>query len=83
MSLTSPDFESGAYTNFATPAARGKMISRAVRESQQEGAAPKARINAESADQTKRILIWVIRVPSQHDDRSLPVQESVPEWGIS
>jgi hypothetical protein len=24
MSLTSPDFESGAYTNFATPAARGK-----------------------------------------------------------
>ena len=24
MSVTSPDFESGAYTNFATPAARGK-----------------------------------------------------------
>jgi hypothetical protein len=23
MSLTSPDFESGAYTNFATPASRG------------------------------------------------------------
>ena len=23
MSLTSPDFESGAYTNFATPAAQG------------------------------------------------------------
>src|SRR5712671_4413316 len=25
MSLTSPDFESGAYTNFATPALRGKI----------------------------------------------------------
>ena len=37
MSLTSPDFESGAYTNFATPAARAKMISRALRESQPEG----------------------------------------------
>ncbi len=24
MSLTSPDFESGAYTNFATPASRGR-----------------------------------------------------------
>ena len=24
MSLTSPDFESGAYTNFATPASKGK-----------------------------------------------------------
>jgi hypothetical protein len=24
MSVTSPDFESGAYTNFATPAARAK-----------------------------------------------------------
>ena len=30
MSVTSPDFESGAYTNFATPAfRRGKMIRRA------------------------------------------------------
>ena len=36
MSLTSPDFESGAYTNFATPASWEKMISRAVRESQPE-----------------------------------------------
>jgi hypothetical protein len=26
MSVTSPDFESGAYTNFATPAARGEII---------------------------------------------------------
>jgi hypothetical protein len=26
MSLTSPDFESGAYTNFATPALRGKEM---------------------------------------------------------
>ena len=26
MSLTSPDFESGAYTNFATPASRGEII---------------------------------------------------------
>ncbi len=24
MSVTSPDFESGAYTNFATPALQGK-----------------------------------------------------------
>ncbi len=38
MSLTSPDFESGAYTNFATPAAqsRGKIIKRVVQESQPE-----------------------------------------------
>ena len=39
MSLTSPDFESGAYTNFATPAARGKIISRVVREPQLPSAA--------------------------------------------
>jgi hypothetical protein len=26
MSVTSPDFESGAYTNFATPASRGEII---------------------------------------------------------
>ena len=26
MSLTSPDFESGAYTNFATPASRGFAV---------------------------------------------------------
>jgi hypothetical protein len=26
MSLTSPDFESGAYTNFATPAPRAEII---------------------------------------------------------
>jgi hypothetical protein len=26
MSLTSPDFESGAYTNFATPASVGEII---------------------------------------------------------
>ena len=36
MSLTSPDFESGAYTNFATPALRGKIISRFITESQTE-----------------------------------------------
>jgi hypothetical protein len=36
MSLRTPDFESGAYTNFATPAARGKIISRALRKSQPE-----------------------------------------------
>ena len=36
MSLTSPDFESGAYTNFATPASRGKIISRVIVESQTE-----------------------------------------------
>ncbi len=38
MSLTSPDFESGAYTNFATPAAiaREKIIRRMVSESQLE-----------------------------------------------
>ncbi len=34
MSLTSPDFESGAYTNFATPATREKIISRVVQKSQ-------------------------------------------------
>ena len=26
MSVTSPDFESGAYTNFATPASAGQAI---------------------------------------------------------
>jgi hypothetical protein len=26
MSVTSPDFESGAYTNFATPASRWEII---------------------------------------------------------
>jgi hypothetical protein len=26
MSVTSPDFESGAYTNFATPASRAEII---------------------------------------------------------
>jgi hypothetical protein len=36
MSLTSPDFESGAYTNFATPASREKIISRVTSESQTE-----------------------------------------------
>jgi len=38
MSVTSPDFESGAYTNFATPAAtaRVKIIRRIVCESQLE-----------------------------------------------
>ena len=36
MSLTSPDFESGAYTNFATPALRLKIISRVIAESQTE-----------------------------------------------
>jgi hypothetical protein len=36
MSLTSPDFESGAYTNFATPALGKRIISRVVRESQPE-----------------------------------------------
>ena len=34
MGLLPPDFESGAYTNFATPAARGKIISRVITESQ-------------------------------------------------
>jgi hypothetical protein len=34
MSLTSPDFESGAYTNFATPAFGERIISRVVREPQ-------------------------------------------------
>jgi hypothetical protein len=38
MSLTSPDFESGAYTNFATPAgvSRGKMINPMAEGSQPE-----------------------------------------------
>jgi hypothetical protein len=36
MSLTSPDFESGAYTNFATPASWRKIISRVIAESQPE-----------------------------------------------
>ena len=31
MSLTSPDFESGAYTNFATPALAGRTSRRFVR----------------------------------------------------
>ena len=35
MSVTSPDFESGAYTNFATPAVREvEMINRVLLESQ-------------------------------------------------
>ena len=40
MSLTSPDFESGAYTNFATPAVAVKIINRVIAESQTEEAAP-------------------------------------------
>jgi hypothetical protein len=34
MSVTSPDFESGAYTNFATPALQGKDDKASVEESQ-------------------------------------------------
>src|SRR5688572_14214128 len=37
MSLTSPDFESGAYTNFATPASGGTIINRVPGESQTGG----------------------------------------------
>ena len=38
MSVTSPDFESGAYTNFATPAgvSRGKIINPMPEGSQPE-----------------------------------------------
>ena len=34
MSVTSPDFESGAYTNFATPALQGEDDKASVAESQ-------------------------------------------------
>ena len=44
MSLTSPDFESGAYTNFATPALREKIIRRVVGGSQPEGWRPSCRV---------------------------------------
>jgi hypothetical protein len=38
MSVTSPDFESGAYTNFATPAfARNKIIRRVVENGKRPG----------------------------------------------
>lgn len=36
MSLTSPDFESGAYTNFATPALGTNIIEAAFTKRQPE-----------------------------------------------
>ena len=54
MSLTSPDFESGAYTNFATPAA-GEDDKSSGSEIATGGVATWPRINADNADQIRRL----------------------------
>ena len=80
MSLTSPDFESGAYTNFATPAAgiegkdnkaSGSRIATAMMKTSRG-------FTRKYANQTKRILNWCNRPSCLVMSRYLSLSRDAP-----